>query len=438
MQTAISETAAAPIQELEQFRFYPWIVLIAASCFFFYEFMQMNMFNAIDTAVRNTFFLDATALGRIAAYYAFANLIFLFPAGVLLDRFSTKKIILIAMVVCAGATFALSQAQSVWVLKLCRFMTGVGGSFCLLSCVRLASRWFAPRHMALATGVIVTFGMLGGAMAQAPLTYLVEQVGWRHAVLFDSLLGLAIIMIIIIFVKDYPQTEQRHYQHGQEVLHKIGFWHSIKLAFTNKQNFLGGLYTSLVNLPIALLGAAWGAPYLHYARGLTESQAALVTTMIFVGTIVGSPLVSWLSDALARRRMPMLVGGLLSLVLMLLVIYLPITSYKAYMALFFLLGFITSSQVITYPLISESNPSYLTGTSTSIASMLILGGYAVFGPFYGWLMDVDWHGHLIHGIRSYTEADFHYPMLVFPIAFVVALIAAWFIRETYCQAVGEE
>jgi predicted MFS family arabinose efflux permease len=419
--------------ENETHGIYPWIILICASFFFFYEFMQMNMMNAVSQGVIQQFGIDEEQFGKLAAYYAYANILFVFPAGSLLDRFSTRKIILVAMLICAGATFAFSYAQSLWMAKLCRFLTGIGGSFCFLSCIRLASRWFPPRHMALAAGVIVTLGMLGGAVAQAPLTKLVEHLGWRHALRFDMLLGLAIMVWIWMTVKDFPDKERAHDIHGHEVLHKLGFLHSMQHALSNRQNWLGGIYTSLVNLPIALLGAVFGTQYLQYAHGFDADHAASITMMIFVGTIFGGPLFGWFSDAIARRRVPMLFGAVISLILVLLVDHFHFQSFHAYMIIFFALGFITSSQVITYPLIAESNPTYLTATCTSVASMLILTGYAVFQPLFGKLMD---HGQT--AAHVFTAADFRVPMMILPCGFIVAFIAALFIKETNCKAVPEE
>ncbi|MCW5589371.1 MAG: MFS transporter [Legionellales bacterium] len=438
MQTHFTNSqGATTLTTSTRFSLYPWFVLVCTSCFFFYEFAQLNIFNAIDEQVRISFSLNASDLGRFSAFYADANLLFLFPAGLLLDRFSARNLIILAMLVCSGATYAFAHAHSLWIAELCRFLTGMGGSFCLLACLRLASRWFTPKHMALASGIIVTLGMAGGAVAQAPFTYLVENYGWRQAMTINAFVGLAIILIILAIVRDYPPTEQQHYESDHNKLHQLGFWRSIVLALSNRQNFLCGVYTSLLNLPVALLGAIWGVPYLQTACGLTRDQASLVTMMIFIGTLIGSPTVGWISDKIARRKLPMLIGGILSLAFILLVMYIPFHSYLTYMILFLALGFITSSQVISYPLIAESNPSFLTGTSTSIASILILGGYAFFQPIFGKLMDLNWHGHLEHGVRHYSPSDFTLPMLVFPAAFAVGIVITFFIRETYCRSVEE-
>ena len=89
-----------------------WIVCFSAALFFFYEFIQMNMFNAISADLMRAFSLSATQLGKLSAYYFYANLLFLPVAGALLDRFSTRKIILSALLLCiiGIAAFAITDS----------------------------------------------------------------------------------------------------------------------------------------------------------------------------------------------------------------------------------------------------------------------------------------------------------------------------------------
>src|SRR5579872_5459039 len=74
-----------------------WVVILTASLFFFYQFIQMNLFNSINEQLRETYHLDAVQLGQLFSMYFYANFIFLIPAGSLLDRFSTRKILLCAI-----------------------------------------------------------------------------------------------------------------------------------------------------------------------------------------------------------------------------------------------------------------------------------------------------------------------------------------------------
>ncbi len=187
-----------------------------------------------------------------------------------------------------------------------------------------------------------------------------------------------------------------------------------------------------MNLPIFLLGAMWGGLYLVQVQGLSRADASVVTSMIFVGTIIGSTLLGWLSDRLARRRSPMLIGAALSLGLVFNLMYTPQLGFFNLAALFFLLGLLTSTQVISYPLIVESNPVSLTGSAEGLASVLIMsGGFAQ--PLFGWLMGRNWAHTMVNNMPVYSHADYLSAMWIMPVAFGLSLLAATVIKETYCQ-----
>ena len=420
----------------QSYGFRAWLVVFSAALFFFFEFIQLNMFNALDPALIKSFHISGASLGNLSGNYFYANVIFLFTAGMVLDRFSTRKVLLFAMSLSVLCTFLFSAATELWQAELCRFVTGIGGAFCLLSCVRLASRWFPPYRMALVIGLVVTFAMMGGMIAQTPLTILVDSVGWRSTLFWDAVMGLLMLVWIGFFVKDYPPGHRGDMAHQIDEVHKLGLWHTITRTVGNLQNWLGGLYTSLMNLPIFLFGAMWGGMYLVQVRGLTREDASIVTMMIFIGTIIGSPLMGWFSDSIRRRRLPMLLTGVISLLLVLTVMYSPHLSFASLIVLFFLLGFFTSAQIIGYPLIAESNPLALTGSAEGLASTLIMaGGFTQ--PLYGYLMEQHWSHRIVDGMPIYTADNFLSAMIIMPIGFVGALLAAFLVRETYCKGIKD-
>jgi len=133
------------------------------------------------------------------------------------------------------------------------------------------------------------------------------------------------------------------------------------------------------------------------------------------------------------RRLPMLIFSAVSLVIIVPTLYISGLGFTSLSILFFLLGLMTCSQVISYPLVSERNPSILTGTAVSIVSITCLLGGAIGFPFSGWLLDLGWDHKLVNGLPIYSIADFHHMLLIMPIAFIVSLIIAWLIKETYCK-----
>ncbi len=413
-----------------------WVVCFTAALFFFYEFIQMNMFNVLSSDLLQAFNITAGQLGILSAYCFYATILFLLPAGQLLDRFSTRKIILLALGTCVAGTVGLALTRSFALAHLFRFMAGIGSAFCFLSSVRLASRWFHPKRLALVVGLIVTMAMTGGMIAQSPLAALNQLLGWRHTVLAVAGLGAFILFLVWCFVEDFPDHTQQTHQQNREQLKAMGYWQTMLSSYLNWQNWMGGIYAALLNLPIVILGSLWGGLYLQQVYQFSAEQSAFITSMLFLGAIIGCPLAGWVSDYMGYRKRPMLVGALLSLVVVTALLYLPHLTALQLMLGFFLLGFITSAQVISYPTIAESNPPALTATSVSVISISTQIGFALFQPFFGKVLDSLWDGTKLNGVPVYTNHSFHLAMLILPISFVVAFIAATFIKETYCQKQG--
>ncbi len=415
-----------------------WLVCLSAALFFFYEFIQMNMFSSINLALMEAFHITATELGTLSAIYFLANAIFLFVAGFLLDRFSTKRIITFSMLICIIGTFLFSQAHVMWVAQFSRFLTGIGSAFCFLCCIRLVTRWFPENMLAFATGTIVTLGMMGGVIAQVPTAYLVETFGWRQALLMDAVLGLLIMGLILLVVQDHPNDSLGLVEADTEALKQIGFWRAISHSLINAHNWLVGIITSLLNVtPIYLLGGMWGSFYLEQIHGMTPTQATSVTQMVFWGTILGSPLVGYLSDKIRLRREPLLVGTLLAMLTLMPIIFLNDASVFTMMALFFLLGLVTSVQILGYPLVAENNPSSLTATSVSVVSIATITGGVLFQPFFGWVMDNNWDGLVEKGIHIYNLHAFREAMLVMPVGFIVSFIGILLVKETFCHQIHD-
>lgn len=406
----------------------PWIVCLTAALFFFYEFVQMSMFNAISVNLLAELQLSATALGHLSAAYFYANILFMIPAGLILDRFSTKKTILVAMAICVAGTVWFSFSHSLYSAMACRFLTGIGGSFPFLACLRLALRWFPPKRMAVISGLMVTMAMLGGVVAQTPLTLATELIGWRYAVFFDGLFGVILMICTTILVQDSPCGSPIQLTRSTQRL--TG---TLRAIFNNKENWLYGAFICLLNLPIFLLAQTWGGLYFTQAHHLTPTQASYLTSMVFFGTIIGSPLLGWLSDHSGRRKPLMYLGCLLSLLFILIVMMSSSLSFSVLLALLFGLGFASSAQIIGYPAISESNETNTAAGALGLASVLIMSGGAFFEPLFGRLMEWHWDHTMIKGTPIYSTTDYLMGLSILPIAFLIALLTVFLARETYCR-----
>lgn len=407
-----------------------WTITIVGSLFFFYEFIQMNMFNSLSDSFEKTFHLSALQVGMVSGFYFLSDSILLYPAGVLLDRFSSKKLLILGMCMCIGGTLLIASAENSWFLVMARFLAGLSSAFCLLSILRLASQWFPSARMGEATGVAVTLGMLGGAVSQTPLVLLINDVGWRMALLYVAIMGVVILVLIIAIVRDAP-VEKRFAALQSDAGHQpVPFWHGLVLLMKNKHNWLTGFYVCMMNLPIILLAGLFGTQYMQYGHGFTQVQGSTISMMIFIGTIVGSTAFGFISDWMKSRRQPMLWSAVLSMALFLAIMYSRNWSYLAYVAAFFLLGFITAAQIIGYPVTRECNSNILVGSALGFISVIIMGLPSILQPITGFLMD--WGSlHQGSGGSVYTLADYNRGLSVLIVGFVISIVCAWALPETY-------
>lgn len=403
----------------------PWLVCFAAALFFFYEFIQGNMFASIASNIMQDFHIQADKMTYLSSSFYLANVLFLFVAGIILDKISIKRTMLVALLFCVISTFILAMTQSFAVALTCRFVMGIGAAFCFLGPVRLAYSWFPPERMALVTGAIVTLAMLGGMISQYPLTVLVSSVGWRHAVHYVGLLGVFIILLMACFVEEKPRA------HVENQSNK-GLLRTMKQVYFNPQNISAAFYTSLMNMSIAVYGAMMGTLYLEQRLGVSTEQASMVNSLLFLGAIIGGPVIGAFSDRMGFRLKPMKIGVLASLATLMAILYLPV-SYPTMMILFFLLGFFTSAQVISYALVAESSQPAKTAMAVSVVSILTQGGYIVYQNVFTALLIHHGGVKVVGEVPLYTLEAYQFAATILPVGLLVAFLLLFALKETYCK-----
>lgn len=412
----------------------PWLVCLSAAGFFCYEFFQINMFNALDPELIKEFNVSGTKLSFLSSLYFYGTVGLLIPAGILLDKLSTRVLILTAMGLSILGTFLFAISTSFEMAAISRFIVGVsGGPFGFLCTIRLSSRWFPENKLAFVTGIIVSIGMMGGFLSQTPFTILVENIGWRYAIGVDIAVGLILFSILIIFIKDHPADKRFEYLKQQAIYKKMGFIKGLKIVILKLQNWYCGIFASLLNLPIFLLGALWGNLYISQVFNLSRIQASYISSMLYIGMLLGSPFFGYISDKMNLRRMPMLIGAIICLTTIIYVMQQHSLSLETLVILFFIIGFGSSSQILAYPTVAESNHPSMTGSSEGLAAVLIMSGGAFFQPLFGYLLDKNWNGTTINNLPIYSYFDYFNALSLLPVSILISILMIYFIKETNCK-----
>ncbi len=250
-----------------------------------------------------------TLTGLLSAAYFYPYALMQLPAGLLSDSWGPRRTITIFFGVASVGSVLLGYAPSaIWAVAG-RALVGIGVAMLFAPTMKILAEWFRVREFALMTGILMAIGGLGSLIAAAPLAGLSAWIGWRLSFVVVGVFTLALAALVWMIVRDRPHelgwpSPAEHQQSrpdpislGDAVRRVIGcaaFWPLAAWFFFDCAVFFS-------------FGGLWGGPYLIQVHHLSREQASRVLTMLAVGMIVGSPLLSYASNRIFKARKPVLI-----------------------------------------------------------------------------------------------------------------------------------
>ena len=402
------------------------IAFALGTLFFGYAFVQRVSPSVMTAELMRDFAVGGAALGSLSAFYFYAYASIQLPVGMLTDHFGPRKLMSFAAALCALASLGFALSDSVLTASLGRALIGGTVAFGFVGTLAIAGYWFKPSQYALLAGLLQTVGMSGAIFGQAPLRQMVESIGWRDTI---NLLALVALVLAILLFKLVPMRsiEQKQRTPGVSVLQ------GLKAVTTNPQTWICSLIGFGMAATMLAFGGLWGVPWLNSVHGYTTSEAAGITSMIFVGWAIFSPLAGWASDRMGRRNLILRLGSLIALLSLACLIYFTPDNTLQLMALIFVIGAGGSAMTVCFGSVKELNDVNYSSTSLGVMNMCIVGAGAVMQPLIGWLLDSNWDGTMQAGARIYSATSYSTAFFSLLVVNVAALGAALVLRETHCR-----
>ncbi|MCP3967088.1 MAG: MFS transporter [Lentisphaerae bacterium] len=416
MATSVAATEVIPSEEAiksSPSALQAWLSVIFTAMFFFYWLNQ----NALNGTLAEYYIVKYHLAGAInystfTSMYLIGNVVMFIPAGIILDKFSTKLVLLVNLLVMLVGVTGLLMVYSVVPAVCFMLLVGFGGASALIAVMRIVANWFRMEKSGFPIAIAITLGMLGGTFGSSVGSWIRNASSGHTVQVCNLALGIFIFIGILLFVKDKP--EGGPVNESKEDTSELSMAASFARVLRTPQNWLAGLYTSLLNFPIMVLVFSAGPAYITNVFGEhLKGQAPTIMSALLIGTMIGGPVLGKLTDGMKSRKPLMIVCALLT-ILILLPMYYKGLSGGMLIAIFFVMGLITSAQNLGYPVIGESNDHTLVATAMSLASILIMGGGAVAQNVFGILLE--WFGYQV----AYT---------LLPMCGVIALILAVVLKE---------
>ncbi|MEJ2097448.1 MAG: MFS transporter [Deltaproteobacteria bacterium] len=356
-----------------------WVIFLFASLLF-----VLSQFYRATIAVITPQLIDDLALSTrqvslmsAAFFYAFAAM--QIPLAVYLDTLGAKKVMIVlnSVAIAGVVTFAL----------------------------KLIATWFSPRRFATLAAVVFSMGTAGNIMATTPLVYLVEWIGWRFSFLLVGVLNFILIMVFVRVVDDTPEPPSPQEAPRKGLSKTLA---GITELLSIKDYWIISLGSFCRYGIFAAIQGLYAGPYLMFVMDLKPVTVGNIILSMNIGIICGGPLFGWISDRLIHSRKWVIIPGLTGFGTMVWVLATlsPGAGIVSLAALFFMVGFFSSSGGIMYPHIKERMPPEKSGMAMTGINFFTMIGPAVFLQGLGVVMQT------LHSENAWSADAFQHAFLI--------------------------
>lgn len=261
--------AAAPTPTANP-RILLWLVAIG----FFMQTLDSTIVNTALPAMARSLGESPLRMQAVVVAYALTMAVIIPATGWLADRFGTRHIFLLAIVLFTAGSAACAAAPSYNALVAARVLQGVGGAM-LLPVGRLTVlRQFPKDQFVAAMSFVAIPGLMGPLIGPTLGGWLVEAASWHWIFLINIPVGIVGALATLRFMPNLRHADPGRFDLGGYALLVLAMV-AISLALDGMSG-LGWARTLVVLLLVAGL-AALAAYWLHAMR----SPAPLFTPALF-------------------------------------------------------------------------------------------------------------------------------------------------------------
>ncbi len=229
------------------------------------------------------------------ATYAIAQL----PAGVLIDRYGSRALMVGGSTVMVIAQLIMAFATSLPLALAARILLGLGDACLFGATLRLIPAWFPSSHVPVLSQLTGLLGQMGQVASVALLLPLYGLVGWTTT--FLAAAGFAVIAAVgsWLWIRDVPPGQKRP-QPQEEKLTDLP--KGIAAAWQHPATRLGFWVHLSSGFSVNVFAMIWGMPWLIHSQGRSETEASFLFSLTALGSVAFSPLLGWLTSRHPLRR----------------------------------------------------------------------------------------------------------------------------------------
>ncbi|MGJ4931734.1 MFS transporter [Bradyrhizobium sp. HKCCYLS2038] len=251
-------------------------------------FLQRMSPQTVGLSFMRDFGTDASGVAMLASSYFWGYTLMQIPAGLLVDRYGVKRVVLCSMAASVVGSFAFALAPTLATVFIARLIVACGDALVFTALLKLVAQSFSDERFGLMSGISQVSGYAGGVVATTPLAAAVSGFGWRACFIVIACVGLANLGCAAVALKATPANQ------NAKTLTSVlqASW----LALGSAANWGCAMSFASHFAVVTTLAGVWGIPMVSHYFGISASAAGGPLLAFMVGNAIGSIFLGHAAD----------------------------------------------------------------------------------------------------------------------------------------------
>jgi ACS family glucarate transporter-like MFS transporter len=369
-------------------------ILFAVSCFSYGDRVTLSL---AGTSMSQAINLTPVRLGYLFSGFSWAYVLGQLPSGGLLDRFGSKRVYGISIILWSVFAFItgfagyLSASLAFTAIFLLRLLSGLAQSPVFPGNGRIVASWFPTAERGRASAIFNSSQYFALPIFAPIFGWIIHTMGWQSCFWFMGLLGLVLTLLWftnIYSVKQHPRISQSeinlierggglvHTDEGHKSTMRVNplSWSTVTMLLSHRM--LVGIYIGQFCITtLTWFFLTWFPVYLEQARHMSILKAGVAAAVPGLCGGFGGILGGIISDRLLRRgrslsfarKAPIMAGMALSMTM----IACNYASAQSLMLLFMSIAFFGKGiGALGWTVVSDTSPKVLVGMNGALFNLI--------------------------------------------------------------------
>ncbi len=296
-----------------------WTITFLLFLFMLVNFADKIVVGLAAVPIMTELKLEPKEFGLLGSSFFFLFSISAIVVGFIVNRVSTRWVLLVLAVIWALAQFPMVGTVSLTTLLICRIILGAGEGPAFSVAAHAIYKWFPDEKRTLPTAILSQGSAFGVIVAVPALNWLIVNHSWHYAFGGLGVVGLLWVVAWLILGREGPLV---HNAASAAAEVRIPYFQLL-----TSRTFIGCVAATFGAYWALSLGLTWFTSFIVQGLGFSQQQAGFVSILpwVFGATIV--ILTGWISQVLMARgvstrgargvlgSVPLFIGGTILLMM---------------------------------------------------------------------------------------------------------------------------